>query len=96
MDFDGVVERKGHYLVFETKDLGVEIPPGQKMCLERLRNAKSFTVVKIWGKKIPEKIEIVYPNGVKKSYHGIEEAKERVKAWYEAADKNKLKGKHDH
>ncbi len=93
MDFDGVVERKGHYIVFETKNLGVEISDGQKRCLDGLRYAKSFTVVKIWGKKEPEKIEIIYPNGRKKSYHGVEEVKERVRAWYRAADEEKIRSK---
>ena len=31
MDFDGVVERHKHYLIFETKKEGQRIPQGQRL-----------------------------------------------------------------
>lgn len=87
MDFDGVVERKGHYLVFETKDIGKEIPRGQQITLDNLKNPKSFTVLKIWGKSKPEKMVVSYPNGKPdKEITDIEEMKNTVKGWYRYAD----------
>lgn len=95
MDFDGVVERNGHCLIFESKKPGVEIPDGQKWALERLRKAKSFTVMKIWGKEIPERIEMLYKNGKVEVYEGIEAAKERVAAWFKNADSDISESKED-
>ena len=36
MDFDGVVERKGHFIIFETKKRGVVVPKGQLYTFESL------------------------------------------------------------
>jgi len=90
MDFDGVVERNCHYLVFETKKLGIDIPDGQKMTLERLREGKSFTVMKIWGKEKPETVEVVFPDGKIRKYKGIEKATAIVKKWFKAADNDSI------
>lgn len=53
MDFDGVVERRCHYLVMETKDEGKAIPTGQLITLDNLATPRSFLVMKIWGKTMP-------------------------------------------
>ena len=90
MDFDGVVERNGHYLIFETKNPGKEVPRGQQWALERLREAKTFTIMIIWGKEKPEDFDVIYPSGRKKMYQGMDAAKERVSAWFQAADKDQL------
>lgn len=55
MDFDGVVERCGHFLVFETKHPGVLLPTGQRRALEKLIQDERFTVVVIQA-KVPEDI----------------------------------------
>ena len=34
MDFDAVVERNRHLLVYETKDVGKDVPDGQRRALE--------------------------------------------------------------
>ena len=93
MDFDGVVERKKHYLVFETKDLFVDIKEGQEIALANLNKAKTFTVIKIWGKDSPEYAEILYHNGKIEKIMDKEKIIERVKAWYKAADSDSLKEK---
>lgn len=36
MDIDGIVERHGHFLLFETKSPDKEIPKGQRITLTRL------------------------------------------------------------
>lgn len=52
-DWDGVVEIKGNFLVFETKDFDKEVDKGQLMALWAAVNTGRFTVVFIWGKKYP-------------------------------------------
>lgn len=84
-DFDGVVERHSHYLIFETKDNGVPITKGQGWALERLRIARSFTVMKVWGKRNPEKITMVFPDGHQRDFSGSR-GTELVKWWYTKAD----------
>jgi len=87
MDFDGVVERKGHYLIFETKDPGTNIPHGQEITLNMLRTAKTFTIMKIWGKEVPEKMDVIYPDGQQvNNISTIEEMKGYVSRWYNWAN----------
>ncbi len=94
MDFDGVVERHGHYLIFETKDVGKDTPLGQRITLENLTQAKSFCIIKVWGKVKPESFELRfgYHNESTKnepiSGYGEEALVIRVKKWYAWADKN--------
>ena len=87
MDFDGVVERHCHYLIFETKDVGKDIPRGQTITLNNLQRPKTFTVMNVWGKSAPEKMEIVNPVGDIITVYTIDKMKEYVSRWYEWADK---------
>lgn len=90
MDFDGVVERRMHYLVFESKDLGKSVPLGQSITLNNLRVAKSFTVVTIWPKSPPfKKMEIAYQNGTRQEISGHDNIIGKIKAWYQWADRSK-------
>lgn len=54
MDFDGVVERKGNFIVFETKGQDVPIPQGQLMTLEAAYRLGVFTILMVQGKSSPE------------------------------------------
>lgn len=87
MDFDGVVERKKHYLIFETKDRGKEIPKGQEITLSNLNVAKSFTVVMLWPKAPPfETMEIRYHTGKAITVNGHDEIIDKIKSWFSWAD----------
>jgi len=55
MDIDCIVERKGKFLVFETKSPGKEIPLGQTITLESLVKTGYFVIIILWAKK-PEEI----------------------------------------
>ena len=93
MDFDSVVEINRHYLIQETKGLGVEVPPGQRQSLENLRDARSITLIYRWPKERPAKrIEVLYDDGRRKIYKG-EEAEKKLtaieKRWGDWADNNK-------
>lgn len=87
MDFDGVVERKKNYLVFETKDKGKDIPKGQEITLNNLRQNKSFTVLVVYGKIEPESGYAIYPNGIIKQLLDKKSLIEFVTNWYDWADK---------
>lgn len=89
MDFDGVVERKGNFIIFETKDLNAPIPKGQLITLESAHKLGCITIMLIHGKDKPERGEIWYPGGdIKKEFSGVDEAKALVGRWYEYANKN--------
>lgn len=89
MDFDGVVERKGNFILFETKNLGVPIPQGQLFTLKAAHALGCFTVFLIHGKTSPETVEIWYPGvATKATIQGKQEAAERVAKWYEWANNN--------
>jgi hypothetical protein len=83
MDFDGVVERNNHFIVFETKDEGKGVSEGQRMTLDSLRRARSFTVAYLWPKSPPfKRMDMQFQNGMTKTIEGHEAIIETVKRWY--------------
>lgn len=58
MDFDGVIERFGNFLVIESKGPGVDIPYGQRLTLERFYGIGCATVLIVWGKLHPVKYQL--------------------------------------
>ncbi len=89
MDFDGVIERHHHYLIFETKDVHASISQAQQWTLGRLNQAKSFTIMKVWGKESPQRTELERISTVPPiTYHGqgTEEAKALVRRWFTWAE----------
>ena len=53
MDFDAVVERRGHFLIFETKIDGKSISVGQSITLTEMWK-KDTTIIQIMGKEPKE------------------------------------------
>lgn len=93
MDFDGVLELgQGHFLIFETKNMGTDIPRGQLYTLGRLHRAKSFTVMQIWGKTEPEQFTWIKRDGHNSEIfgYGLEEARRFVKNWIRCAEGGRL------
>lgn len=92
MDFDGVVERKGNFILFETKNLGVPIPDGQIYTLQAAHRLGCFTIFLIHGKTAPEMAQVWYPGTEKRHvFEGVDAIRERVAAWYEYAEANPQK-----
>jgi len=86
MDFDGVVERNGQFLVFETKKPGVPVPSGQAIALERLRQTGLFTIFIIWGKEKPLQFQILHNKGITKVMLASQEiVSNHAKRWYQWA-----------
>lgn len=48
-DLDGVLERKGYFIVFEVKNEGEEMSMGQKILLDHLAGNRRFTVYLVHG-----------------------------------------------
>ena len=87
MDFDGVVERKGQFIIFETKGVGVPIPKGQLYTLESIHRLGCFTVMLIYGKTKPESAEVWYPGtSTRRLVVGIDPIQDIVRQWYAYAD----------
>jgi hypothetical protein len=80
MDIDAIVERKGHFIIFETKRLdNIEIPIGQKITLKTLHELKNFTIIILHGKSGDEISKIVaYPEGGKGMAIPFENAKQTI------------------
>ena len=89
-DVDGLTERKGKFLLLETKQVGVKIPLGQQITFNALRNTGLFTIVIVWGEQNkPEAIEILYPapHPIKCRYDAdMVELRRVVSSWYRYAD----------
>lgn len=87
MDVDAIVERNGHFLVFETKADGVPIPVGQLLTLKALHKLGRFTIFLLWGKPLPAKAEI-WKASSKEIYHveGIDNLRDCVSRWFMWAD----------
>jgi len=60
-DVDGVIERRGRFLVFETKPPGGQPPPvGQMRALQALARLPQFTVAIVWGQPDePEMMQVL-------------------------------------
>jgi hypothetical protein len=64
-DLDGLVERRGHFLVLEAKQPGVSVPLGQRYTFEALQKTGVFTVIIIWGMTdSPEEAQLYTPGGI--------------------------------
>lgn len=94
MDFDGVVERKGNFIVFETKDKGLTVPQGQLITLGRFWERGGVTVLFVYGKMKLERCIYVLPrksnrpSPISGELIGVEKAQDFVKKWYAHADNN--------
>ena len=63
MDLDGIIEKNGNFIIFETKNPGVPVALGQRITLTRLYENLNTTVVIIQGKIIPEMIKTMCQDG---------------------------------
>ena len=95
MDFDGLVERKGNFILFETKDVGVSVPKGQIYTFQSAYNLGCFTIIFIEGKTYPEFAKAWcqpgFSNGLVMDQHApvdLEKMRKFVSDWYGFADKN--------
>lgn len=83
MDIDAIVERNGQFLIFETKDEGVQIPRGQMITLERLHQIRCVSLFLVWGKERFKHGQFWYPAcSRREEVVGVESAKQLVRRWF--------------
>lgn len=59
-DIDGITEKKGRFLIIETKLPNVEILQGQSILFDQLLKTGKVTIFYLWGKiNQPEKMQIL-------------------------------------
>jgi hypothetical protein len=87
-DLDGLVERRGRFLVLETKRPGADIPPGQQYTFEALQRTGLFTVVVLWGTtNSPEEAQLYTPRGVSGVFPcDLALLRQIVATWYAQVD----------
>lgn len=94
MDIDGIIERRKHFLVFETKNKDTPIPIGQMITLKELYKLGCFTMIFIYGKTSPDQVMVWCEKGFLNGYEAkkfkdvtTEGLREFIKMWYEYANK---------
>ena len=94
MDIDAVIERKSHFLIFETKGVGVPVPNGQMYMLQAMYRRGGATMLFIQGKLAPEKAMVWCESGFKngrvmQDFADTDRLRmhEFVKSWYQFANK---------
>ncbi len=85
-DVDGIVERHGHYILFETKAPMAMIPNGQRIMHDMMIKTGLFTIVHIWGDEC-EEWKIYFHNGVAKEGNGKEDLYNIVDRWVKYAER---------
>jgi hypothetical protein len=94
MDIDGLVEIGGHFLIWETKTSGAEIPVGQKLALKRLVRLGDGRISLLYHAKKPEDLKdlwlLICRFGHLESWvnrlGGLEKARTFVFRWGQYAD----------
>ena len=91
-DVDGVIERKGSFLLLEAKQPGASMPLGQKIMFSSFLKLPQFTVIELWGRK--NKVESLRVSRKKKTVSmnpaTNADLKKIVKWWYECANRKKF------
>lgn len=87
-DLDGIVERKGHFLILEAKGPSVPIPQGQMITFNRLCATGLFTIIVMWGEKDnPDLVQVMDFAGVspprKTDLQGV---RDEVAGWFRHVD----------
>lgn len=91
-DIDGFVERKGRFLILETKAPTTDLANGQRWAFEGLVKTGAFTIVIIWGhKNAPERLSMwtLHKGCVKRRKYpqaNLEKLREVVTWWYDKAN----------
>lgn len=83
-DLDGIIERRGRFLVVETKNPGELVPLGQLIMLRALAKQPSFTVLVATGDAETGAVShysVVTPDGLTATRPG-EALVGRIRAWF--------------
>lgn len=84
-DVDGLVERKGHFLLIETKSPGKDIPRGQQILFDAIAKQPNWHILVIWG--LPNVPTMAQIWGCKQIPADEMRIREIVRRWYEYANR---------
>lgn len=86
-DIDGIVERRGKFLVLETKAPGAPIPYGQLLTIKALSATRVFTVIVAWGEtNSPQAAQVYAADGVSPVFAcDIAKLRRIVATWFRLA-----------
>ena len=84
-DLDGIIERRGNFLVIETKLPGVPISMGQSILFSHLSEVPGFTVIVVWGNPGKAEKMMRWPDGGKIDIT-TEQLRDEVSKWYQYAN----------
>ena len=83
-DVDGLVERRGHFLLIEAKSIGAPIPKGQAIMFDALVEDPNWHVLIIWGDTNAPVEAMVWGN---KQFEADEaKIQDVVRRWYSMAN----------
>ncbi len=83
-DVDGLIERRGKFLLIEAKSPGVTIPTGQSIMFDSLLKTGVFTIIVVWGQSNnPERLQIW---GNRPITANLEIFREKVTQWYKTTN----------
>lgn len=89
-DIDGFVERKGNFLILETKQPDAGVPEGQELTFKALVNKAGAVVIVIFGKQNkPERLRVyssLYPDGLDVIDPKGERLRRYVSEWFRRAN----------
>ena len=89
-DIDGFVERKGNFLILETKQPDAGIPEGQELTYKALVNRAGAVVIVIFGKQNkPERLRVyssLHPDGLDVIDPNGERLRRYVSEWFRRAN----------
>ena len=83
-DIDGIIERKGHFLVLEKKPKGYEFRGGQKILFGQLAGLPKFTVVILRGDG--QAVDSMQVWGQAEQACSLQHIRDFCQAWYEYAN----------
>ena len=87
-DIDGCIERKGKFLVLETKGVGVEVKQGQKMTFDAMIKTGVISIVVIWGEPGSPKEILLITRKISRTYQNanMDTLRNIVSRWFSYAD----------
>lgn len=83
-DMDGLVERKGKFLLIETKSPNKAVPEGQAIMFNHLLKTGVFTIIVVWGET--DKPEYLLVWGSKRQKTDLQGFRAEVIKWYNEID----------
>ena len=90
-DLDGIVERKGKFLVIEAKSPGAKVPLGQMRMFRAMADTEVITVLGLWGDpSAPKRLQGISKSGPSKVIDcDLDRARGFVSNWFDMANQSK-------